>query len=178
MPPAGWTPPPGWAPDSSWLPAPPGWSFWANQPSRRSQDLVRALWIGIPIALVVFVLALFAAQAFDDVVGCGSVDPTDPANYSRITIMNDSSARVVIDHCVGGYCRDDLLPRPLGPGQSFADDAACGSTGSDMTSWELRDASTSRLIGYIAVDSPRSQRGILYRVSRASGDRRTPTASG
>jgi hypothetical protein len=108
--------------------------------------------------------------------GCGSIDPTDPANYSRITILNDRTTDIIIDDCEGEYCTLEQ-PVRLGPGQRYKDNAACGVSGGSMTSWQIRAASRTPL-GYIAVDTPRKNDHLTYRVSRASHDRRTPTQAG
>ena len=117
------------------------------------------------------------AEVMGQLRGCGSVDPTDPNNFSEITILNDTPSAVVVADCPGAECHADQLPVRLSPGQSYGDDAACGSTGADMTSWRL-NTSEGTLIGYIAVDMPRKHDGLVYRVSRASHDRHTPTPSG
>ncbi|CAM5440575.1 hypothetical protein LSHI6S_02842 [Leifsonia shinshuensis] len=36
--------------------------------------------------------------------GCGSVDPTDPNNYSRVSLFNDTTGTVILDSCSGAYC--------------------------------------------------------------------------
>jgi hypothetical protein len=46
-----------------------------------------------------------------------------------------------------------------------------------MTSWEVRDQ-RGAVIGYIAVDSPKSTPGLVFHVSHASPNRATPTPSG
>jgi hypothetical protein len=117
---------------------------------------------------------LAAVQAADDRAGCGSVDPTDPANYSELSILNDTSATVRLDDCVGGYCRGYLLPALVRPGQRYGDDAACAASGADMTSWRV-STGDGRLLGYIAVDTPRKHDGLVFPVSHASVDRSTPT---
>jgi hypothetical protein len=108
--------------------------------------------------------------------GCGSIDPTDPANYSRVSILNDRSTDVVIDDCQGERC---LLTQPvlLNPGRSYRDDAACAMSGARMTSWRVTTSSGTPL-GYIAVDTPRKNDDLTFRVSRASRDRNTPTPAG
>jgi len=124
--------------------------------------------------VVVFFGLLVAAQVADDRAGCGSVDPTDPANYSELSILNDTSATVRLDDCVGGYCRGYLLPALVRPGQRYGDDAACAAAGADMTSWRV-STEAGRVLGYIAVDTPRKLDGLVFPVSRASADRVTPT---
>src|ERR1700729_12070 len=94
QPPAGWQPPPGWQPDPSWPPAPNGWQWW-RRPRRHAVGL--GFLVGLPIVAVVpFFGLLIAAQVADDRAGCGSVDPTDPANYSAVTIANDTTQPVVV----------------------------------------------------------------------------------
>lgn len=104
------------------------------------------------------------------------MDPTDPANYSSIRIVNDTGEPVVIDDCQGSYCQLDQ-PEVLAPGQQITDHAACGATGSDMTSWRVRRPD-GQLAGYIAVDSPKSQNQLIFRVSHASADRAMATPEG
>jgi hypothetical protein len=119
---------------------------------------------------------LIATFAYNARTGCGSIDPTDPANYSRITILNDQSASIVVDDCEGGDC---TLSHPvrLAPGQGYADNAACGMSDARMTSWQIRSSNETPL-GYIAVDTPRKNDGLVFRVSNASRDRRTATPAG
>ena len=119
---------------------------------------------------------LIVGEVYDSVTGCGSVDPTDPANYSRITILNDESTNIVVDNCQGLEC---TLGQPvrLNPGQHYRDNAACGESGARMTSWQIR-SSDGTALGYIAVDTPRKNDGLTFRVTRASRDRRTPTPAG
>jgi hypothetical protein len=102
------------------------------------------------------------------------VDPTDPANYSSISILNDTSKPVRLDACVGDYCRGYNVPTELQPGQRFQDHAACAASGRDMTSWRI-SAGDGRLLGYIAVDTPRKHDGLVYPVSHASSNRTTAT---
>jgi hypothetical protein len=140
------------------------------------------LLVGIPCLMVLFVALvggglILAAQAIDDRAGCGSVDPTDPANYSTITLVNDTPAAAIIDDCSGAYCRPDELAIRLAPGQRSDADAACGVSGSDMTSWRVR-SSDDAVLGYVAVDTPRKHDGLVFRLSRASHDRSTPTPPG
>lgn len=173
-PPAGWVPPAGWRPDPAWPDAPAGWQFWQRAPRTRA-DRIRLALVSVAIAFTTMMIgALVAAEIVDTAIGCGSIDPTDPANSSSVSIVNDTQADVIIDHCVGTYCHTDGLPRRLAPGGSFTDDAACGETGTEMTSWELLDQHGT-LIGYIAVDSPRSTTGLVFDVSHASRNRATPT---
>jgi hypothetical protein len=121
--------------------------------------------------------SLVVGEIYGAVSGCGSVDPTDPSNYSTVTIVNDTSAPVVLDACRGDYCNPEALPTQLAPGMSFDDHAACAATGPDMTSWRVKSVG-GRILGYVAVDSPRSSTGLVYDVSHASANRSTPTRQG
>ena len=173
--PLGWSPPAGWQPDPSWPPSPDGWIWWESVPRSRRQRLARGLLIGVPTIVVVgFFGMLVALQVGYERAGCGSVDPTDSENYSSVTILNDTAAPVVVSDCVGDECQIDHVPSRLGPGQRFNDQAACAASGADMTSWRIT-ASNGTLIGYIAVDTPRKQDGLVFAVSRASRNRTTPT---
>lgn len=146
----------------------------ANLASRRRRWVHRLL-IGIPAVMAAVLIGLLvAAQAADDRAGCGSVDPTDPANYSEVSILNDTSMTVRLDACEGGYCRIDRLPALVPPGRRFTDDAACAASGVDMTSWRVSSAD-GRVLGYIAVDTPRKHDGLVFPVTHASADRKTPT---
>jgi hypothetical protein len=139
--------------------------------SRRPHRGRRAL---IVVPIVIFGL-LFAAEVVDGAVGCGSVDPTDPANYSEVTILNDTAVTVTVDDCVGGYCQADL-PARLAPGQRLADHAACAASGADMTSWRVTSGN-GRVLGYIAVDTPRKHDGLVFPVSHARASRERPASS-
>jgi hypothetical protein len=130
------------------------------------------------ISVVVVVAGvLIAVQMHADALGCGSIDPTDPANYSEVTILNDTPAGVSVGDCAGSYCPADEGPAHLRSGQRFRGHAACDVSGADMTSWQLT-SNDGRSLGYIAVDTPRKQDGLVFDVSHASRDRRTPTPSG
>jgi hypothetical protein len=170
--PPGWTPPPGWQPPPDWPEPPQGWQWWQRIRRTRWQRLRLALLIGFA---VVILGALIAAEVADSITGCGSVDPTDPANYSVVAILNDTPRPVVIAACPGAYCDAARLPVRLAPGQSFTDDAACGATGTDMTSWRVTRID-GKVLGYIAVDSPRSRDGLVYKVSHASPNRHSATS--
>lgn len=125
------------------------------------------------LAVVTFGL-LIAAEVVDDRMGCGSVDPTDPANYSEVSILNDTSDVVTVEDCEGPYCHADL-PARLAPGQRLADHAACAASGADMTSWRITDDS-GRVLGYIAVDSRRKHDGLVFPISHAGADRKSATS--
>jgi hypothetical protein len=52
------------------------------------------LWIGV-----------LAALAMTLVTGCGSVysiDPTDPVNFNKVTVLNDLKTRVILTQCESG----------------------------------------------------------------------------
>ncbi len=175
LPTPGWSPPVGWQPDPSWPPVPEAWQWW--QPTRRSrrQRLVLGSLVAIPVvAILALAGTLVAAENAYERAGCGSIDPTDEANYSRVTIVNDTAGSVVVDDCAGAECHAYRLPVRLSPGQRFADHAACAASGIDMTSWRLTGGDGT-VLGYIAVDTPRSQDGLRFLVSQASADRVTPT---
>ena len=176
-PPSGWSPGPGWTPDPSWPEAPEGWQWWQLTPRTRRERWSLGLLIGGPAVIVGALIAfVVVAEVVSTAKGCGSVDPTDPANYSRVTIVNDRSSDVVLDNCQGAYC---TLTQPvrLRPGQHYADDAACGVSGSEMTSWQV-NTDNGMVLGYVAVDSPRSNNSLTFRISHASPSRRTPTPAG
>lgn len=173
MPPGGWSPPVDWRPDPTWPPAPDGWQFWRPVSRSRGQRLRLGLLIALPATLGA---ALLAAEIAGGVAGCGSVDPTDPANYSSIRIVNDTGSPVVVDDCRGAYCQLDG-PERLASGQQITDDAACGAAGRDMTSWRVR-GSDGHLLGYVAVESAKSRNDLIFRVSHASADRAVATPEG
>jgi len=131
--------------------------------------------IGLALGAVgALALMLFIADVADQDQGCGSIDPTDPANYSSVSLLNDTNSLVVVDQCKGSYCSGSGTPVSLPPGQELPEHAACGASGGHMTSWRITHANGA-LLGYIAVDTPRKHDGLIYPVSRASRDRRTPT---
>jgi hypothetical protein len=74
-----------------------------------------AAGIGIAIAVLGFGALMFA-QIIDDAVGCGSIDPTDAANYSVVTIVNDTEHAVTLGYCQGAYCTIEG-PKFLQPGE-------------------------------------------------------------
>ena len=138
---------------------------------RSGPRLGRRALFGVVIA---FFGLLVAGQVADVRAGCGSVDPTDPDNYSEVALLNDTSVTVKVDDCEGTYCYADLPARLL-PGQRLADHAACAASGADMTSWRLT-TDTGRVLGYIAVNTPRKHDGLVFPVSRAGSNRETPTS--
>ncbi|WP_322769038.1 hypothetical protein [Frankia sp. Cr1] len=130
------------------------------------------------LGAVVFLGFLIAAQVAMDRAGCGSVDPTDPGNYSEVVLSNDTPRPVVVDDCRGGYCRSDQGAMPLAPGQrvqvQVQVQAACAASGDNMTSWRVT-STDGAVLGYVAVDTPRKQDGLSYPISRIGHDRTTAT---
>ena len=113
QPPPGWSPWSGWQPDPSWPSPPPGWQWWRSRRWSLRKRFGVGVAIGFPVVLVVaFFGLLLAAQIADDRAGCGSVDPTDAANYSTVSIVNDTTNVVVVTDCVGTECTSDDLPAP------------------------------------------------------------------
>lgn len=56
-----------------------------RRPRRKSAQLAVGVGtVGLLVALLV------GAEITDAVLGCGSVDPTDPANYTEAQILNDT----------------------------------------------------------------------------------------
>ncbi len=137
---------------------------------------LRAALLLTPVLVGVAVAALLTADIIGTAKGCGSIDPGDPANYSAVVILNDTQASVTVDDCQGTYCNGDTTTVGLSPGEPLQVHAACGASGTHMTSWRLSGADR-RTIGYIAVQTKRKQDGLVYPVSAASRDRRTPTPS-
>ncbi|MDH6133357.1 hypothetical protein P3T37_002752 [Kitasatospora sp. MAA4] len=121
----------------------------------------------------VFMGALFWADERMLQAGCGSVDATDPMNYSAVAIRNDSTAPVVVDQCVGGYCDPVTTSVTLQPGDQVPVHAGCGVSGAAMTSWRVTTG-TGGPLGYIAVDTPRSTNGLVFPVSAAQPSRSSP----
>jgi hypothetical protein len=175
-PPKAWRPGPDFQPDPSWPTPPEGWQWWREVPRTRWQRVRLVTFVGVPCAVVALVFALLVfADMLGSVTGCGSIDPGDPTNYSQLSIVNDTAAPVVITDCSGAYCYQKLPARLL-PGQAFSDDAACHATGANMTSWKV-NSTDGQVIGFIAVDSPRSRTGLIFDVSNASPSRLIPTTA-
>ena len=125
------------------------------------------LWAAGSIAALA-VVGLFVADIVGQVKGCGSVDPTDPNNYSSVTVRNDTSRLVTLTDCRGGYCSGDVrLPR----NRTVVVRAACGVSGDELTSWRVLD-SNGRSLGYIAVHTPKSG-DLTLNLSTAITDART-----
>jgi hypothetical protein len=128
-----------------------------------------AVCVGL-VALVAILLV--AGETYDTVKGCGSVDPTDPSNYTIATIKNDTPNAVSVDACTGTYCSLDTVS-PLLPGQSLQIRGACGASGDQMTSYQVSRGGTT--IGYVAIETTKSRTGVTYVVSHLSPNRTTPT---
>jgi hypothetical protein len=121
-------------------------------------------------ALVGVAAVLFVVDELDSRAGCGSVDPTDPANYSTVAIRNDTSTVVAVDRCEGGYCGPDEARSVLAPGGELQVDAACGVSGAAATSWRITTPSGG-LIGFIVVATPMKHDGLVYPVSHVVASR-------
>jgi hypothetical protein len=99
-PPSGWSPPPGWQPDPAWS-TPPGWR-WLR---RRRLPIVL---IGAGVLLFGFAMpfgfaALFGVEILDEAHG-HSLDPTDPMNYNRYALRNDSTTPLYVHLCADPSC--------------------------------------------------------------------------
>jgi len=69
---------------------------WWSRAGRRFRPAVPGLALGaLILGAVVFVGFLIAAQVAMDRARCGSVDPTDPGNYSEVFLSNDTARPVV-----------------------------------------------------------------------------------
>jgi hypothetical protein len=136
----------------------------------------RSHWPKIVVALAALVGLGFAGLAAADLwalhMGCGSVDPTDPNNYSTVSIQDDTYDVVVVSDCRGAYCYVNRVT--LVPGKAAVVNAACAASGGDMTSWRV-STTNGRTIGYIAVDTPRKHDGLVYPVPHASSTRLVAT---
>jgi hypothetical protein len=63
------------------------------------------------------------------------------------------------------------------PGYRYVDHAACASSVPAMTSWKI-ETMKGKVLGFIAVETPRKHDGLLFRISHLSPNRTTPTLSG
>lgn len=130
---------------------------------------IRRRWyIVVPIVLIFG--ALFATDGWLMAKGCGSVDPTDPGNYSSVLVRNDTAGAVVVSACRGDYCSLPDRAVHLAPGAAVKVNAACAASGKSMTSWRVSDQDGAQL-GFIAVDTPRKSDGLVYAVSSATASR-------
>ena len=125
--------------------------------------MVGAAGVGLVVALFV---ALFIAQAADDRAGCGSVDATDPANYSSDYILNDTGSAVLVDECRGDYCRPDQHAFTVAPGQRANVNAACAEPASSATPWRVT-SDGHLLIGYITIVTPKKTDDLVFPASHA-----------
>lgn len=133
--------------------------------------------IGVGIATgVLAVLGLAGLLAIDVVLqssGCGSVDPTDPANYSVVRVGNDTSSTVTIGDCEGAYC-NPADNRALLPDEAIPVRGECAASPGSGTSYRVTNADGTQL-GFIVIDTPRSRDDLTAKVSDASPDRSTAT---
>lgn len=136
----------------------------------RVHRVVRIIAIAATTTVTV---SLVIADTIGSGTGCGSVDPTDPANYSTATVINDTAHSVDISDCHGSYCGSQSSAT-IAPNNHAIVNGACGATGKQMTTWKVTHTN-GRLIGYIDIDSPRSTRKLIFTVTNASPDRLTPT---
>jgi len=166
----GWTPPTGWEPDPAWPPPPPDWEFWK---SRRPLSRAAVLTVVVCVVAGGF-FALMAVDMAEHVAGCGSVDLTDPNNYSEVAVVNDTPNPVFVGDCNGAYCEPSAAPARLDPGTHTTVRGACASAGKDMTSYRVTLGDGTE-VGFIAIDTPRKHDGLTYLVTRASPDRVTAT---
>ena len=121
---------------------------------------------GAAIPALLLVTGLFV-ESGDLVNGCGSIDPTDPANYSSVVINNDVDVPVVVGDCTGLYCDAEGPSTVLYPGRSIGVDAACAAYGPDATSYRISTVNGT-LKGFIVMVSMRKHDGLVYEVSHAS----------
>jgi hypothetical protein len=132
--------------------------------------LICTSWAVVAIGVALLV----AAEVVDAVTGCGSVDPTDLANYTSGFLVNDTEVPVIVADCRGGYCDPDRGARRLEPGDRITIQGACGVTGSGMTSWRVEHDDGS-VLGYIAVGTRRSRTEVVYEISMSGPTRLIPT---
>lgn len=160
---------------SAWIPAlsPDGaWRWNGNVWVAVQRPSPRSRWLKLLVVLAIIATTAFGGLFVLDVwlmhLGCGSVDPTDPNNYSVVSIENDTSIKVVVSDCHGAYCNTTKATLP--PGDKATVEAECAASGTDMTSVRL-STTGGTTIGYIAVDTPTKHDGLVYPVSHASPTR-------
>lgn len=115
---------------------------------------------------------LLAAETTDEITVCSSGDFTDPQNYSTVTLLNDTSATILVDDCPGDYCTPDQPVARLTPTAKVNVNAACRPSRKYSTSWRLT-TTNGNTVGFIAVDTSRKHDGLVYPVSAATADRTT-----
>ena len=116
-------------------------------------------------------LLLLAQDPFTfDALGCGSVDPTDPDNYSTLEVLNDLPFSVRLQDCEGNYCGYHEPVGVLQPSQRQRLDFACNAMNAGMTSYRVVSLDGTGL-GFIAVQTERKVSGLVFAVSAASKDR-------
>lgn len=148
-------------------------------PSRIRSLWTESRWGAIALLVVATGLSIVITGLFviDNIAmssGCGSIDPTDPANYSVVKILNDTPGPVDVTNCRGQYCDLDHPRLTVAPGRSVTGHAACRASGPDMTSWQLTN-SKGLTLGYIVVSTPRKRDGLVFAVSHPSSGRLTPS---
>jgi hypothetical protein len=122
----------------------------------------------------VLVLALlFATEGYDIASGCGSVDPTDSANFVAGQLVNDTASIVDVDSCNGGFCGNSARSAHLSVNGRFKVNVGCGESRTRMTSWQV--SREGELLGYLAVGTGKGRYNVVYGVSRLSPNRQTPT---
>ena len=131
--------------------------------------MLKGAALGLATLLCGVVVVGFVAQAAS---GCGAPDPTDPINATSVVIVNDTPSAVRIDDCAGTWCQQDHTV--AAPGARITARAACGMTGSSMTSYRVTN-SAGHAGGFIAVHAPRSDDHFTFLVSRASTSRHIAT---
>ena len=129
--------------------------------------------IAVAVAIGLGFAGLFAIEVASEAYGCGSVDPTDPNNYSAVELRNDTAQAVIVGDCKGTYCNIDQ-PTRIEPGGQAQVWGGCGDSGSDMTSYRVTDPSGHER-GFLAIDTPKKRDGLIYDASRLSPTRRTAT---
>lgn len=134
--------------------------------------LVRLAAGGAALLGVVAVCLLVAGVIVQAASGCGAPDPTDPLNATSVVIVNDTLMTVRVDDCAGTWCQQDRTD--LAPGEPITARAACGMSGSEMTSYRITSGAGATL-RFIAVHAPRSDDHFTFAVSRASASRAIET---
>ncbi|GHI10457.1 hypothetical protein Scel_87780 [Streptomyces cellostaticus] len=100
------------------------------------------------------------------------MDPTDPANFSSVTFVNDTDSPAVLFECGDSRGRDchDMSGR-LAPKERCEQRVYWGA-GPDP--WQVRDA-RGRIIGWLVVSAPRRESGAVYDLGDAEPQPGKPT---
>ena len=150
-----------------------GWTFWRRAPMTTLQIVTIVVGAVVGTLMTLGFVGLVAVGFVLDARGCGSVDLTDPANYSVVRVANDTDGTVTIGDCVGAYC-SPRYDRTVRPGDNISVQGECATSPGFQTSYRVtRDDGTQ--LGFIVIDTPRSRTDLTTRVSDASPDRGTPT---